>query len=303
MNALLSFFYDGLRADLGYPARLIRLIQNNPEIVVELTEPAQTINASSVVRWDGFGHDALTRWERRRPWQLMGWRMSGGHFESFHLERPEFDQFAQRQVEDRWECDITAVDGFSASKSDLKQFTSTDQMVETNSRKMIDSITPEKLAKNLAHDEIRIIHSDRDIDYFARFAWDGRLFLMNSGGSHHFAAAKYIAARLEQPVPLTGALHTYSLNEVAVASLRRDFELFVISDDPMLHNEFFDAMKHFEATWLWTRMPEPYTKHCRAILLPRTEGRSMRAARALREAGAVDLGKYLAEICARQVAR
>ncbi|CAM5427238.1 putative protein OS=Stutzerimonas stutzeri OX=316 GN=CXK94_17845 PE=4 SV=1 [Stutzerimonas stutzeri] len=78
-----------------------------------------------------------------------------------------------------------------------------DDMVVRNSPEMIDEISPAKLAKNLAWDEIRII-SHVDHDYFATWAWDGRVFLMNSGGSHHFAAAKYIAARLEQPVELTG---------------------------------------------------------------------------------------------------
>lgn len=69
-----------------------------------------------------------------------------------------------------------------------------DDMVVRNSPEMIDEISPAKLAKNLAWDEIRII-SHVDHDYFATWAWDGRVFLMNSGGSHHFAAAKYIAAR------------------------------------------------------------------------------------------------------------
>ena len=263
-------------------------------------EPAQNINASSVVRWDHFGQAALEDWPRRRPSQLRGWRTSGGYFESFALERLEFDQLCQRSVQSNWQCDITTVDGFSASKSDLKAFRTMDEMVETNSPELINAITPEKLAENLAHDEIRIIHSDSNTDYFARFAWDGRLFLMNSGGSHHFAAAKHIATRLNRAVTLSGELQTYSLNEMAIASLLRDFEMFVIADEPEIHNEFYEAMRHFEATWLWAQMPYPYVDGCRAILLPRSEARSMRVAKALREAGVLDLGNHLVGICARQ---
>lgn len=136
-------------------------------------------------------------------------------------------------------CDITDVHGFSASKSDLRDFGHTDEMVEANSRAMIDQITPAKLAENIAHREIRIIHNPDTSDHFTRYLWDGRLWLMNDGGSHHMAAAKYIAARLRQPVTLTGKLYTYSLNAVAIASLRREFEMFVINDEPVIANAFF----------------------------------------------------------------
>ena len=175
----------------------------------------------------------------------------------------------------------------------------TDAMVEANSRDMIDEISVAKLDKNLAHSEIRIIHKHDTSDHFTRYLWDGRLWLMNSGGSHHFAAAKYIAARLGQRVTLTGNLHTYSLNAIAIASLRRDFEMFVISDEAEICNAFLDAMRTFKATWLWHHMPRPYG-NTRAILLPRSEPRSMRVAAALRRAGVVDFGAYLTEIAARQ---
>ncbi|WP_448132588.1 DUF6685 family protein [Stutzerimonas chloritidismutans] len=56
----------------------------------------------------------------------------------------------------RWRCDIQQVDGFSASKSELKEFATMDDMVVRNSPEMIDEISPAKLAKNLAWDEIRI---------------------------------------------------------------------------------------------------------------------------------------------------
>jgi len=74
---------------------------------------------------------------------------------------------------------------------------------------------------------------------------------MNDGGAHHTAAAKYISARLGQRVPLDGTRYTYSLNALAVASLRRDFEIFVISDEDA-HSAvaFFEAMRASRATWL-----------------------------------------------------
>lgn len=183
-------------------------------------------------------------------------------------------------------------------KSELRDFTSTDAMVERNSRDMIDAITEAKLAENLAHTEIRIIHAPSGGgDHFERNAWDaGRLFLINGGGSHHFAAAKYIAARLQRSVPLRGRLNSYSLNAAAVASLCRDFAMFVVRDDDAgIALAFGDAMRQFRATWLWHHMPRPYDG-TRAVLLPRAERRSARVAELLRDVGIADLGKHLTRL-------
>jgi len=46
-------------------------------------------------------------------------------------------------------------------------------------------------------------------------------------------------------------------------------------------------------------LPTPYAE-VRAVLLPKDEGRSRRAAAVLREAGALDLGMYLTELVSRQ---
>ncbi|MYN38109.1 hypothetical protein GTP55_01860 [Duganella sp. FT109W] len=194
-------------------------------------------------------------------------------------------------VIERWQCEIQEVHGFSASKSELTKFSSMDEMVECNSREMITDISPQGLAKNLAHNEIRIMRPNTD-DCFKYHRWDGRLFLINSGGSHHFAAAKYIALRIGAPVPLAGRLHSYALNPDAIASLRRDFDIFMISDKPAISVAFNEAMRSFEATWLWTHLPRPYHK-ARAILLPKNERRSQRVAQAFQEAAIVDLGAYL----------
>ena len=85
MGTLFTFIYDGIRTDFGYPARLMRLIQERPELAINVPEPAQNINASSVVRWDHFGQAALEDWPRRRPSQLRGWRTSGGYLSLIHI--------------------------------------------------------------------------------------------------------------------------------------------------------------------------------------------------------------------------
>lgn len=281
--------------------RLLHLIDENPSMCVQLTAPEQVIDANKVVQWQDWGGHSMDHWPHRKRGTMLGWKQSAGGYSSFESHRPEFENFGRCEVEDQWSCDIQDVTGLSSSKSNLEKFTSLDSMVETNSREMINEITEDKLHENLAHGEIRILHRDSTSDHFARYRWDGRTLLMNSGGSHHFAAARYIASRINRRVPLHGRLHTYSISPLALGALLRDFDMFAISDDAAISNGFHNAMMMFRATYLWQHLPRPY-EHARAILLPKHERRSMRVSRALREAGMFDIGAHLLALTDRQAA-
>ncbi|MDQ7979863.1 hypothetical protein QYH69_21725 [Paraburkholderia sp. SARCC-3016] len=289
-----------MREDLGRPVKLQRLLAATPDLPTTLSDPAACIHAASVPAWhrlnDGI---SLSVYDRLPRGTLMGWERIGADYLGCQIHRPEYEQICIETKVEGWQCDISDVHGFGASKSKLTDFSSTDAMVERNSRAMIDEITPEKLAENLAHDEIRILHRTKTTDHFACYQWDGRLWLINSGGSHHFAAAKYIAARLPQRVPLQADLRVYTLNEEAISSLRRDFEMFVVPNRTEFSNGFFGAMRSFGATWYWHGMPSTFN-HTRAILLPRSERRSMRVADELAKAGVVDLGRVLSDAATNQ---
>lgn len=301
MYAFLHTIVNAIREDFGHPISLMRVLSTYPQIRATLSDPPQCIDADSVPRWHELGTYPPLDWPRNDRGVLTGWKADRDQqWRSFQIERPEYAQLGQREITSAWSCDITAIHGFSASKSNLAEFTSTDEMVETNSREMIDEISREKLARNLAHSEIRILNSPTTSDHFKRYRWDGRLWLVNDGGSHHTAAAKYIAARLSEPVEFTGELYTYSLNPVAIASLYRDFEMFVINDhDATVSCAFFDAMRSCRATWLSHPLPRPYDG-ARAVLLPRSESRSMRVATEFHKAGIADLGAFLTALAAKQ---
>lgn len=295
MSPFLQFLIDAISEDFGRPAKLLHLLNERPDVRVPIAPRADSIAWGSVVHWHELGMAPAMQWPRREHGHLLGWKSSGKHsYRSFFAHRPEFAQLGRKVVIESWSCDIKQVHGFSASKSELTKFRSMDEMVERNSREMITEVSHQALARNLAHSEVRIFRPDTT-DFFQHHQWDGRLFLMNSGGSHHFAAARYIAVRLEESVPLTGPLQAYSLSPIAIRSLRRDFDLFLISDEPAISMAFHAAMESFRATWLWTHMPRPYD-NAKAILLPKDERRSQRVALALRDAGIVDLGAYLEEL-------
>ena len=288
-NPLMTFaggLYDAAREAFGIPASLLRLLDSETYPRPTLETPRRTIAASGVVPWHEWGSES-----GRVRGELHGWEFSTGTLCSTHQMREDLAHFGSCRIVEDWTCDIQQIDGVSASKSNLQCFTTLDEMVETNSREMIEPPTIEKLHANLAHGEIRILQ-EHSSDYFIQHQWDGRVFLINSGGSHHFAAARYIAKRLGVPVPLRGKLRTYSIHSSAVASLRRDFEMFVVSDDSTLSVAFDDAVRSVKAAYFRRRLPVPYGDR-RAIFLPRTERRAMRVAQAMHATGCFDLGVHL----------
>ncbi|MBC8641612.1 hypothetical protein IAG25_32835 [Caballeronia sp. EK] len=292
---------DGAQEDLGRPVTLQRLLANTPDLSVDLTAVPENICASSVPQWHRLGEKNDIH-DRARRGTLMGWKRYGGDFLGYQVHRPEFERICVETVVKDWQCDIADVHGFANSKSDLSQFASTNAFVEERCPRMIDTISPEKLAENLAHKEIRILHSSATSDHFAYYAWDKRVWLMNDGGSHHFAAAKYIAMRLEQRVPLQGILRAYAINPDMVASLRRDYKMFAMPESAVFGSGFFKAMESFKAPWMWHDMPAPF-QQARAILLPRNERRSMRVAEELSKAGVTDFGEHLMAVATNQADR
>ncbi|WP_348970946.1 DUF6685 family protein [Pseudomonas atacamensis] len=299
IKAAAQFVVGAIQEEFGHPSSLVKLIANEPGLNKPLVEYEKGISSEEVVKWHEFGN---LSYERSRPSKgsLNGFGYCLGAHRNYggvSVRRDDLLNLGTTREVERWECDIQDVAGFSASKSELHLFKSMDAMVEKNSKEMIDEITPEKLAENLAWDEIRII-SRVDHDFFQTFSWDGRVFLMNSGGSHHFAASKYIAKRLNTEVPLSGRYRVHGINRVALESLTRDFEIFVMSSHHTHQMGFHRAMQSFKATYYWKNLPRPYTEQC-AVFLPKAERKSAKVAEILHASAFQDLGCYLKDISTR----
>lgn len=285
-----------IQEDIGYsPVKLRNAIDSYPDFLPKLEEPQKTINERDIVRWHEWGDKRYNFTEYSDLTVMLGWRYSHGSYTSFEQAMPEFDNFGQHETRPNWVCEIQDITGLLSSKDNLNQFASLDQFVKTTRPRLIEEITEQNLLSNLAHNEIRIgheLHADTKDDHFSRYLWDNRIFLSNNGGSHHFAAARYIAGKMGRKIRLNGKLITYSINPRSVEALRERFDIVVIDDSAKEQNQFHQAMKAFSATYLWRRLPQPYD-NCRAIFLPKDETRSKTVASHLKTAGAYDLGKYL----------
>lgn len=291
LNSLFATFLKGL----GHPVALERMLKERQDVFVPLAGPSRTIKLWDVPPWHELGD------YQKQAGHLVGWRAgTNGRAESFWRTIPALSSIAHEETTHA--CfDISELGGFANSKSELSLFTSLDSFVKAQCSRFVLELSEQALQKNLAHREIRILHDERTSDHFVRHMWDGPLCLSNSGGSHHLAAARYIAVRLGTPVPLKGRLKTISLNPHAVHALRSEFELFVISGESSVQNAFHDAMEAAQATWLSSKMCcRRELEADRMILLPRSDSRSMRAAACLRNAGIADLGEHLANLLSRQ---
>ncbi|RLL41259.1 hypothetical protein D9K79_13020 [Acinetobacter cumulans] len=148
----------------------------------------------------------------------------------------------ETQIYTQYQVDLSMLSGFSNSKSPLQEFQTIDAFVEKQCPSYISEISAQRLEAMLAHREIRIIHSPgTSTDEFVVFAWLEKLFIANTGGSHHLAAAHYIAKRLNYPVPLIANLRCYVLNEHYFKIFHQHYVAFVLP-----RAELDDAIQYFE---------------------------------------------------------
>jgi len=299
MRNPLEPIYDFARERLGNPLTLRRLLESQPDLRTDLDQPRKDVSVESVVKWHEWGRARSPHQFHNPPGELLGFRYSAEGYRSFHEVHEELVNFGSTESFEDWRCDIQCVSGLAASKSNLTRFTSLDELVETNSKEMISPVTEEQLRVNLAHDQIRIVNNAKTGDHLACYLWDRRLFLINGGGSHHFSAARYIAARLGVPVLLRAKLLIHSINPLSLESLLRRFDCFLIRDDLKASHQFNNAMMRFRATYLSHPMPAQYGEK-RCIFLPKSEQRSVKVSSVLRNAGFFDIGAFLSGLILKQ---
>lgn len=300
---MLKKLVQSIQDDLGHPASLLKFVSEYPDISC-LIETHNHIGHCDVISWHRWGDSKESPHDFQRPGEVRCWRYKRGSHdhESFMHHISAIENLCSEQKIENWECDIQDVEGLSASKSHLPDFPSLDELVMgSHARGMAEPQQIDNIHNNLAWHEVRICHNP-PTDYFHKYTWNPRLYLINDGGSHHFSAARFIAGKLDVPVPLTSTLHTFSFNEQSVNDLVEEYEMFVMTlEDSKANCQFRDAMRNYAATYLLKRLPRPYSDYY-AVLLPKNNRRSMKAATVFRNAGFTCLGAYFEGIVAAQAA-
>lgn len=273
----------------GYPASLSAFLAKTPTLGFSLAG-TRSVDASTITYW----HEWQPAGWSGQQGQLYGWGRTQDTYQGFSIEVPELITLCHHERIEAWECDIRQVEVLSNSKSSLSDFSHLDDFALRCCNGYLDQASAEQIMLNLAHSEVRIMQPDRG-DFFTLYGWDGRVCLMNSGGSHHFATARYLAGECLQPVPLSGLMHIYTLNPVAIFALTQRFSLFSISSDNLIWYPLVESLRAMKATWLLGELPRPHSGG-KVLLLPRDESRAVGAARALHAAGIPDLGQHLRDL-------
>lgn len=260
------------------------------------TPASESIDKQSIPSWHLLGSQR-NGWPTQGVGTLQGRTGPAGARRRLIGQQPHLANLATMRVEKDFQCDIRDIVGFSASKSPLKQFSNTDDMIRSQRPDWLE-VSQENLANLLSHAGIRILHQKATTEHFARYAWDGRLWLCNEDGSHHVAAAKYVARMLDERVPMTGKLVTHALNGDAVTALRRTYDILAMPES-ITFGAFYKLMEDLGATWLWVDLPNPF-EQVHGIFLPKSEVRSRYVAGQLRRVGVPDLGALLGSLVERQ---
>ncbi|MEO7326582.1 MAG: DUF6685 family protein [Dokdonella sp.] len=283
------------------PIDLETLLENNPALPANLapSDRRAGVGGSSVVRWEHLWSPSDNNHHRLRPdagllplhWQpLDGPRR---RWTDLSLVR----MFADVHIIPEWTCDITEITAIHASESDLSIFENLDEFAETRCGELIKDVSIAGLKRNLAHDGIRILNTASHADYLQRWAWDGRLFLMNDGGSHHFAAARWLARKLGVPVPIRSRLRTVSVRRDAVEQLVARYDLFAVNghQDASFSCALYEALRSSGTPFLLRALPA--SLGCGEILIFESDDRrSWPVVDALRRHGATCMSPVLEKL-------
>lgn len=162
------------------------------------------------------------------------------------LECPALDQFCTSRASGPITVDIREITCLSASKGPLGRSETLDEFAVAECQREIGPATAQQLEACLSYYGVRLASPFRDDgEQLSAIAWSGgTIYWPNYDGSHHFAAARYIAGVLNQPVPITAPLTSYAIDRNAIATLADEFATWVMPD----HDD----------TWSFVRMIHKY---------------------------------------------
>lgn len=142
---------------------------------------------------------------------------------------------------DNFETDISKIDGLSSSKDacDFDKFKTIAQFAEKTCQNLIEQIDMANLTYTLSHERNLLNNTDLSIDLeeLHIYSWQNKIYWKNGGGSHHFAAAQYLANKMNVLVKVVGELQIQYLDSNAVANFNNRFDAF------MLPVSFFNALE------------------------------------------------------------
>lgn len=269
-NGFLQFIAEPIYDFFKYPKKLKMDLARMPSIKIKMEIPHKVACSHQIIRWDQWQEDYYD--SKYKLGQNTG-------------DIPELECLTVKEINPNWSCDIGDVAGLSASKADLRKFKTLDDFAISTS--FANEITEDNFHKNLAWENRRIITDP----YFKQYGWDNnRVHLSNSGGSHHFAAARYLAGKLSKKVTIKGKLVSCKLSPVSVRSLLNKFNLHAVPSPYGIL--IIEQCWSFKVAYGVFRAPRPFVG-VEIIFLPKQNKGALAISSMLEKNGVFNFGQLL----------
>lgn len=225
--------------------------------------------------------------------QVPGWIYRANSTNKHRIECP-FGRLTLSARQSVFSFDGREIGGMWSSKSSECYFSTICEFGASYTAYMKTTHDDAGLKAMLSHGEIRVIHGGAD--HMTIDLWDGRLFLGNSGGSHHLAGGIYIADRIKADIPLTARLNVEVLNEKAIQWMLAKFKILVV---PKQGGCTF-AIARALGECYELDVPPCISDNAKLVLMPIELAGVARVVDALVDAGAIEVGSWFENALSRQ---
>jgi hypothetical protein len=209
---------------------------SSPQFIIKRPPiTSNTITYSHVENWQTIFGTPPSYWDAIKDIQssnAIQLDCNGRTINSKYTRIPFFDDVIESHFVDDYVVNIRDIDGLTAGKCLPSDFSSLDELAQNciSTLRKLPSEPLAALAKALEHKEIRLIHSVQS-ESVVKMAWDSRLYLQNSGGSHHFTVARYLAKSLNCDTELnfkTSYFLEAALNPKVVKTINAQYHLIAV---------------------------------------------------------------------------
>ncbi len=195
--------------------------------IEQLLRSRQSCNEFPINSISNIELGSVPAWHRLDLSKAIGWKYFWGGKESFRLDLSEPLVVTENHIQTVY---LSSIYGLSASKSTLANFKSTTELIkQPKCDYLINDLSFQALHEALEWWEIRLLNRPNGGgDRLFYFAYFNKWFYVNSGGSHHFCAAKYIAEMIETDVPITCNVVIHRINERTVNHLKSRYRAVLL---------------------------------------------------------------------------
>ena len=153
---------------------------------------------------------------------------------------------------------------------------------------------PAWIEKLLGWHELRFNAAPGAGETLESFSWHDRGYhLLNQGGAHHFAAARYLAGFYAPRFCINAPLARYSINHEAAQDILNAYDMFCEPEDQAMLEAFTHRMAAAGVPHATCPAPPPWDGTYRLLLLPRDNRKAAGAAAVLREHDWFDVSALL----------